>query len=521
MNPIFIEKVLSLKEDILKVCGFCCPWELPVSRCLTTPLVYKDKYRDLFGKIFTAHQSILECENDAYCIHAIRIISWYLRGTLIPYKLKPTTYFELPVTFLWLSCESMNEEGILSPELKKMGEHLTNTIANSCCDNMKKKNEGDNIKFYQFRQLNNVNIFRFSSLHNVYTSLKKTIKMATSNIVTLRHARAVEDLQKVVEPDSNYARALAVLECCSYQLTFLKPGQVYTITEILKEYYETHADFLVNADFLQLMDLVQNLGWAHLTSKLIQVNPDNCSCMTKCIGPLGDYHGFAANFAWDAMKDHCSEYMCGLCRMFPSVEMPSSSKSRMTYCSLNPKQLTCSKDSCSRFVRVQLVYFDIKKKHTSNASYFKYAHRFYTTSSIPITNELSGTDPKRPPANIYGICFGKRTCKKRITTTYRNKTSGSFFDLKSWFLCDNCQAYNFAQLGAVSSLGFSTADDLTCLHKYFQGKLYLKDVCRGCKIAASCTHLDEILVYSLKRSNIFPKSILTKIKLLSQLRKSL
>ena len=170
----------------------------------------------------------------------------------------------------------------------------------------------------------------------------------------------------------------------------------------------------MNVDNLHLLTRVNEMIRSRTMNKLVQTNPDHCSCNTKCLGQLGEYP--------DLQKKVCKSYeiktglvICGDCRTAPSVKN-STNKCRRTYCSNDPSVMSCSVDANTAFYHVDLCPVNVKLSEDA-VLVTHCPHRFYSTNANLLVDGAYGksVSSSRAKTNFYGMCYGgRRKCKKMI-----------------------------------------------------------------------------------------------------------
>ena len=223
--------------------------------------------------------------------------------------------------------------------------------------------------------------------------------------------------------------------------------------------------------------------------------------------------------------------ICMACRQATNMVYKAVKKPHRTVSDINPMMETCSVcRSPLKYLKLLVQDFAVTE---IGQIHLRYSHRFYITDSANVMTEVMNTKKKGTVGRYCGICYdGKRTCTKMFTDIYppppkQRQSDGDnstdrhlppCTDVKFWFRCKECRKCD-DDYGASFSLGlrFSEAQP-TCLRRYFTDSTFEKKrLCRGCKIAASCSHLDIALYRLLKNDNLLT-AIVKRVKRLAELR---
>lgn len=540
-------ELLRMKDDIVRACGPCRPFHVPDYEATTSAARDTDPFRYGSEKWLVGYRTLLsaqifrrlcrsirsrscenyddddggyydygggECVYDAGCVHALRVTSYFLRTTWIPradvdnsstpiFQCAELLAYALRVGRRERSGKVVQRDESQYPppppppsgerrRMKRLEEKLTFMI-----------DERHN----KHNTLRSVYKWRFLSLY--YTHRKTALSKAVSDLTTEKWKRALRDVFEEIRPDADYARRLALMELIVHQCTNMTAGQLLSFNELLKYCYEARPDLLRCVDVIYLLHSSYVMGKARLTTKLVEVNPRGCRCFAKCVGPVGR-RSWLERRVWDAFERHGGLIVCGTCRQAPVVQNVTSERMKRTYSSITPEVDSCSVDGCSSFKFVRLNVHDVRVTDEGRI-HLRYSHRFFTTNSVNVTDETNGRTKKGTRARFYGMCYdGKRTCTERFTIVSpsgrlsETEMPPSYQDTRHWFRCKDCTADGATDYGAVSSLAFNGHNtERTCLRRYFStGESFdMHRMCRGCKIAATCSHMDVVLFHHLETSD--------------------
>lgn len=522
-------KTILLKNNIAKICGLYRPCNSPnylsVSEKTASPFEYGSKEwltRFCTPELITVFDDLTNvaklpvtgrvCANNPMCVHALRITGYYLRTVWIPTKdakrstNNPSLIYQCGLLIL---CAIKTAAKIADVEDKKTLREVETRLT-----------EMINEKHSRYNTLKSIYRSRFPS--HYYTTRKTVVCRAVSDLITERWETAVEDLHREVQPGINYARRLATLELIVHQCTNMTSGQLLSFNDLLRQCHEVQPALLKCSDNLHLLTLAYLMGRARLNTKLIEVNPKHCRCFAKCLGAYGNEKRLE-RFAWESFDRHAGLLVCGVCRLSPVIENTTAEKPRRTYSSITPEVESCSADACTSFKFVRLVVQDVRVTETGFV-HIRYAHRVFTTNSVNVTDEVNNGKKTGPQSRMYGMCYGgNRSCLQRFIILAPSLNSNNaqdptpFADLDHWFKCESCRSSS-RKFGAVSSLNLCpNISDSTCLRKYFSKSDFPKELlCRGCKIAATCPHLDEVLYL---RTQADVRRVCSRIKRLTDLRR--
>lgn len=426
-------------------------------------------------------------------------------------------------------------------------------------------------------------VLRYRFLDQVFANRKKVTYKAMSDFVTVQNMQAPLDLKRRVEPDVNYVRDLAVHELLLHGMTKLTTGELVTLNEMLDKCETVYPDLLLNSDHLHLATAAFKMGRALLTVKLMEVNRRSCSCQTKCFGPVGRQPSIQESML-RSLEVNSSIMICGECRMCFSIETPNKARRTFSSITPETQSCSndgCSTVYVVKLVHND-VYVEEQDKEVL-AIYVRFSHRFYATSIVDLVWEMTqGKQGKKGGSSqLYGMCYGGfRTCKKRITFTAnkrrRKKKPGShtctsdaanskyckdsnkdqkgedlcdeepylppYCNTDSWYRCQQCRLQSplhDGQFGmaAALSLGLVSHEqgEDTCLTRWFYWSPLSErenhvetyaisdpgQLCRGCKMAALCSHMEIELAKSTQSKRHSVKSLLFKMKKMITLRKYL
>lgn len=517
--------VVSMKEVVVRACGSSRPVFVPTATATcSSQWVYGSKawldnyvrgssIVEIFERLRLAiksDRSGADCAADASCVHALRLFGFFLRTTWMgeTERSPPNgVAYQNARLLTWRIANGGDRR--LSKKMRAIEDQLTAMVAG-------RRN--------RYRSLDN--IYRNRFVTSYYTGRKSAIAKAVSDLVTERWRTAASDVYREIAPDVNYVRRLAVTELLVHRLTDATAEQLYVVNEILRRACLAHPDLNSCADAIYVMNMAQTMGSARSRVKLLEVNrPRDCRCFAKCIGPVGLDRKLEMRL-WDAFERHAGTIVCGACRQSPVINTAGSEKVRRTYSSVTPEVESCSVDGCSSFKFVRLVIQDVRCRRGGRLD-FRCSHRFFATNTVSVTDELDGRPKRGVRARFYGVCYdGKRTCTRRFTVASSSGRSeaavASFADTDAWFRCDDCRS--FREGGAASSLALcsSQSEDPTCLRRYFSASTLVTDprqLCRGCKMAATCYHVDlELFRFVLRADDATLSRLFARIEKLARLR---
>lgn len=448
------------------------------------------------------------CALDARCIHAVRVSNYFLRTTVV------SRADAMQTSSILCLCGEITAGAFRT---LYHGKNVDKRLAATECRLTRMIDEQHS------RHKTLKSVYRWRFLGRYYATRKKTVGEATNNFVTEQWSTAMENLTREVQPDANYARRLASYELIIHHCTNMTAGQLFSFNELLLRCHTIYPDLLYNSDNLLLLTMAYEMGRARLHTKLLEVNEKNCRCFAKCMGPIGDREQLERR-VWESFERHAGLVMCGACRKSPLVETTTAEKPRRTHSSITPEVESCSVDGCSSQKFVRLVVTDVRVTETGLV-HIRYAHRFYATNSVNVTDEASGRQKSGTQSRFYGVCYGgKRTCKKRFIITSPsagaddNHSVPPYSDTAYWFRCSSCR-HKICD-DAASSLGYhETESHVTCLQRWFTSDKFAKEkICRGCKLAATCYHLDEILHRKITTAENYSPSLVKKCRRLAILR---
>ena len=502
-----IHKILSLRYQIAIACGRYRPFDLPdyasIRDGTVSPFAYGSKdwlerYRTpaivhIFNSIGAAVKLTVDgnvCALNARCIHALRITNFYLRTTWIR-----KTDFTCPSSVIYMCSElilfgmSTSAAGLSVRRKKETDiEWRLTAMINEC----------------HSRHTTVKSIYRYRFLDNYYTEDNQTVGDSRNTVTTGRWKTAVSDVFRDIQPDINYARRLALYELTTHRCTNMTDGQLLSFNHMLSECQKVHPDLLLCVDYIGLLNRGFIMGRARLYRKLLEVNPKHCGCFAKCVGPIGR-EKIMEQHVWNSFDKQAGLLVCGACRLSPIIDNTTSEKPRKTHSSISAEVESCSVDGCTSFKFVRLVVQDVRITEKGDV-HTRYAHRFFTTDSVNVTDEVNRRKKKGTRARYYGMCFnGNRTCTKRFiiespsATSEDARVTPAYTNTAYWFRCENCRL-DMNDYGAVSSLALNSHSAAsTCLRRYFSEADFEKEhICRGCKIAATCSHMDAVLLDKVK-----------------------
>lgn len=461
---------MAAKHDIVRACGCCRPASMPADTwCMAygTPAWLETYDRgsivsDVFVKLFGTPEGA----RNAFSVHALRLCSYFLR-TVSFARGEPRAKSAI----LHMCAEALLEAG--NGE-KRTSERLTLIAAE---------------KHGRYFSLHGVHRWKF--LEKFYAEQKHFEYKATNDVVTGRWETALRDLHRRVDPDRGYVKRLAVHELIMHHCTNMTDGQLYAFNAFLERSLGFLPALAANNDFLHLKSFAYKAGRARLRTKLLVVNEGNCTCYAKCVGAVGREAALEEKIWRKSFELHGGLVVCGACRLAPVVENTTVEKPRRTHSANTPEVVSCATDGCSSYKFLRLVVGDVRVTKTGQV-HVRYAHRMFATCSVPVVKELCGS-AGGPATRIYGMCFdGRRTCKKRFVVHVPAGPHESFRNTARWYRCETCSRLD-ESFGARSSLALNSAETNTCLHRWFKRKLEPVDMCRGCRLAALCRHMDDEL----------------------------
>jgi len=451
------------------------------------------------------------CAMDARCVHAIRVANYFQRTTIIwraDVRNTSSIFYQCGEILIGAFRKLRNGKN-MEKRIIDIERRLTSMIDE---------------QHSRHKSLKSIYRWRFQSRY--YSLRKKTVCEATNNFITEQWATAVENMRREVQPDANYMRRLALYELIIHHCTNMTAGQLLSFNELLVRCYSVYSDLLYNSDNLLLLTAAYEMGRARLHTKLIEVNERNCRCFAKCVGPIGDMRQLEKR-VWDSFQRHSGLVVCGACRLSPIVESTTAEKPRRTHSSITPEVESCSVDGCSSYKLVRLVVNDVRATKTGLV-HIRYAHRFFATNSVNVTDEASGRKQGGTQARFYGVCYsGRRACKKRFIISspsagaVESRSTPPYSDTTYWFRCSSCQQKDSedATWSLAQRTDCSRTESQTCLRRWFMSDHFPKEkMCRGCKIAATCAHLDEVLYRNITTARSFLPNVVKKCKRLTALR---
>lgn len=372
---------------------------------------------------------------------------------------------------------------------------------------------------------------RHTFLHKYFTRIKQTAFKLSSDLVTERWKRAALDpamyVTQPIKPADNYAKRLAILELVMHGITVLKIPQLLTVIDMVMNAPAKYTEMLAyDIEYINLLTLLYTTGRARFRTKFLRLNENGCTCHTKCTGPLGNNRDLEKRIYDQSLSLHAQCLICGICRLSPFIENTTREKPRICLSSKNPAIDTCSLDGSSSFKVVPL--YELNTRWGNGRPMLQYQHLAYTTNSVNVADELLHRSYSGRKSRIYGICFGGfRTCKQRYTVdspTARNRVKqiNSYKDVGYWFRCPSCTSSN-RDCGPPSSLALSDVEENTCIARVFTtlGTLTAGQMCRGCKAAVFCHHLDSYLRKCITDKNFNTSAIYRRMRLLNRIRREL
>lgn len=516
-------EVLRQKDNIARACGLYRPFVEPdyhsILDGVASPFQYGSKeWLDHFN---SSHLQSVFCHLaaagdltgnvgawtlDPKCVHALRVTNYFLRTTWIPLSdaSNPGSVINECGEFILLAMKAENNSSKEKKKMRELGTRLTRIIHE---------------QHSRHKTLKSIYRWRFLSFY--FTNCKTVVSKAINDLITERWKTGVEQIHRVVQPDVNYARRLATAELIVHRCTDMTTSQLLSFNDLLVRCYKVHPDLLMCSDNISLLTMVYKMGRARLNTKLVEVNPRHCRCFAKCVGPIGLEKTLEPRI-WQSFERHAGILVCGLCRLAPLVHNTTVEKPRKTYSSITPEVESCSMDGSTSFKFVRLVVQDVRITSGGHV-HVRYAHRFFTTNSVNVTDEVNLRPKRGTRARFYGMCYnGKRTCTKRFIVMFPSGSSEEgknmlpFSNIAHWFRCKECQPLD-KDHGALYSLGLNShTSQSTCLRRFFTDVKFKKErLCRGCKIAATCAHLD-ITLYN--RLSVDSLGLYRRISRLGELR---
>jgi len=530
-------KIVKHRYKITQFCGYCCPLkspnynlnlkenENPYEYCSKKwMLLYNcNKLKSILQvllrviKINVNRKLISKLCFDARCVHMIRLCSTILRLIYVlktdlvnkhscTYYLCQFIYNVLATRVYMLNFKKIETNhykyGLVNvKDLNSMEYKLNNIVGGKHCHFNICKSP-----------------FRYYFVNSFYAKLKREINKYYNNFVTLRRSTALEYIRSEIKPDINYIRRLATVKLILNYCISMTTGKLISFNTYLYQKTCKNTHLKKCADNLYLMWNVCKMGKIRINTKLVEVNPRECTCYAKCLGPIG-----ATSFkdkVWESFELNSGIVICGACRLNGNIKNVSINESRKMYCSTTPEISICSHDGCTvhKFIRLVIMDVAIDNKYSI---YTRYSHRLYASDITNIASVIACKERKGKRGQLYGMCYGgKRTCYKNFikpspAQLTKKLKDGSTIELpdysnvKYWATCDNCRINDYdysakSSLDLISYFNSSSKNDnistySTCLMKWFSRKLFLKEhMCKGCKLAALCSHLDKELLNIIK-----------------------
>ncbi len=373
--------------------------------------------------------------------------------------------------------------------------------------------------------------YRNTFLHKYFTRVKQTAFRLSSNLVTERWKGATRDpamyVSRPIKPANNYAKRLAILELVMHGITMLKMTQLLTVIDMVMNAPAKYTQMLAyDVEYINLLTLLYTTGRARFRTKFLRLNENGCTCHTKCTGPLGNNRDLEKRIYDQSVSLHAQCLVCGICRLSPLVENTTRERPRICLSSKNPAIDTCSLDGSSSFKAVPL--YELSTRWRDGKPMLQYQHLAYTTNSVNVADELQHRPYSGRRSRIYVLCFGgRRTCKQRHmvdSPTARNqeKQIVSYKDMRYWFRCPTCSSSD-RDYGPPSSLALTDTEPNTCIARVFavSASLTVGQMCRGCKAAVFCHHIDRYLCKCIMDENLCATAIYRRIRLLERVRRLL
>ena len=521
-----VPEIWKMRYQIVQACGLGLPFYFPENKPEEqVPIRYGSKqwlrhFRtpqlvQVFSDI--AIEANLPGDGNIYagnchCVHILRVVAFFLRSTWITRKEAHTSVLKQCADVLHTAMCVATGEVINRKETCRMiktQKKLTEMV----------KDKAKNSK----------SIYRATLLNRKYSSYKSINNSATSTRVTKQWTTSVQNIGRKIQPDVNYMRRLAVQERILYNCMMMTDGQLLSFNEMLRNAEKVHPDLLRSNDHLQLTEKIFKMGKRRLCTKLLEVNQRHCRCFAKCVGPLGD-SVHTETRVWEMLKSYSGIMICMACRLATNVENRAVERPRRTVSDINPMIQSCSVcASPLKYLQLLVQDFAVTRK---GRIHIKYSHRFYTSNSVNMMAEITGSVKTGTRATYCGMCYdGKRTCTKLFTDVYPSQTKcrpcknrtdhvvtdyPPCTDVKFWFRCNECRKCD-DDYGALFSLGLISSEaQPTCLRRYFTDCTFQKKrLCRGCKIAASCSHLNITLYNMLQKDNML--AVVKRVKRLGTL----
>ena len=270
-------------------------------------------------------------------------------------------------------------------------------------------------------------------------------------------------------------------------------------------------------DILYMTSNLHQILKAKSYIKLVQFNSRACTCNAKCTNNIGKQK-FELEFMEGSFLNQTSLILCSQC-----LNASKISKMRRTFVSLDPIKTICSIDGCSHFELWPLINMSVMFKE--NTFYTNYSHMFHIQNAIALQDILTGMIPTSRKIVLTGICFGaNRKCLRMISRTILlakqdiNRGISNVSEIKKLCKCSSCDAHK----------EYFVQEKYTCLGKYLFGKeenyKFMLEMCRGCKLAVMCNHIDQYICkrlhenhHSVKYFQVFKRLITVRNLLLEDI----
>ena len=298
-------------------------------------------------------------------------------------------------------------------------------------------------------------------------NIKKTVNQAGNDLTTQRYATASVDIHRRRKPGVDWCRRVAILELIREHFMRADVSRLYLVSNLLLRLCAANDDLLKNIDFLCLVNDAQTCLVARCSTQLLELNEPGCFCRTKCFGLVGASADLE-RYALYAFNNSTSVDVCGMCRLSMSTCV------KRTYSSSIPGVSSCSDCAATLCERVQLT---VLKTRASGLICF--SHRFYTSCSKMFARD-------KPTGGVMeGVCFGERTCKRRVRNKIRGQREENlppFNDIDFWFTCKECRSRTGITMHSVRAVD--------CLSRWMRGDITDRPerICVGCRVAARCRH---------------------------------
>lgn len=255
---------------------------------------------------------------------------------------------------------------------------------------------------------------------------------------------------------------------------------------------------------------------ARFQTKVVEVNPLQCTCHAKCSGLRNPaLPEFEQKFYETYVFARASTRITPISRVSMTVKNNTVHAPVRCISSAAPSMSSCTVDGSTQLKHLPLYTLEIVP---SAGNLIYYAHRFYISNSNPITDQLyRGGCNSSATGQYCGLCYGgSRRCWKPLVGIIKSiKQHGlpaPFTNAKTWWQCVICQSRYPEFYPGYHNLFVSLLHENTCLSEvYALAKKWRSperaveqlgdQICRGCRASIICRHtLTGYLNYMRKNS---------------------